>query len=383
MREQPLRVLHIITALQAGGAESMLLNVMTRSDAQRFQMEAIALLPLGPIGLKMQRLGCSVSDLGMQQGLPDPRYLFRLRSIVKKTNPDVIQTWMYHADLIGGLACLGLPAPVVWNVRHGNLSPKLNKRTTLWTVGACARLSHRIPRSIVCCSQAAMHTHVSAGYEAGKMQVIPNGFDLSSFTPDGEVRRYQRSCLQIGDNAVVIGLAARFDPQKDHSSFLKAAFEVAALRKDAYFVLCGAGVEWSNAELAQAIRATPYSDRFRLIGHRTDMPAVYNIFDVLASSSLGEAFPNSLGEAMATGLPCVATDVGDSALLLGECGEIVAPGKPDELAKALCRTIDLGSDGRKRRGEAARLRVHLHFNLQNVIEQYSSLYEGVGSRTVQ
>ncbi len=339
----PVLVTHVITDLSTGGAEIMLLKLISHLDRQRFATRVISLTTSGPIGDRLEGLGVPVQALGMRPGSPDPVAVFRLAGWLRATPPALVQTWMYHADLVGGIASrLAGRAPVIWGIRNSNLDVLRSRRSTRWTVKLCAWLSRWVPRQIVSCSETARRIHVELGYTADKMVVIPNGFNLDLFCPDGSARASVRQELGISAGAKLVGLVGRFDPQKDHYSFVQAAADIQARLPEAHFLLCGDGITWENPALAGWIDAQGLREHFHLLGRREDIPRLSAALDVACSSSAyGEAFSNVLGEAMACGVPCAVTDVGDSAYIVGDTGKVVAPNDPHALAGAVVELLEL------------------------------------------
>ncbi len=383
MNGRPLRVLHVISGLTPGGAENMLFKLLSAMDRARFASRVVSLTQDGPIGERIRTLGVETSSLGMKRGVPNPAGVVRLASLVRRWRPDLVQTWMYHADLVGGLAAkLGTwPTPVVWGLRNSDLDPATVKRTTLWTVKVCASLSGLLPRAIVSCSRAACLIHERLGYAREKMIVIPNGFDLSAFRSDPEARTAVRAELGIPDSAPVVGMVARYDPQKDHGNFLQAAAEVRTRIPEVWFVLAGSGVDRQNGALVEMACRLGVADRVRLLGLRTDIPRIDAALDVATlSSAYGEAFPNVVGEAMACAVPCVVTDVGDSAMIVGDTGRAVPPRDPSALAEAWASLLSLPAQERAALGRRARLRVEAEFSLPAVAARYSELYEDIRKR---
>ena len=377
-----IQLVHIITGLNTGGAETMLYKLLSAMEREAFEPLVVSLTDIGPVGEKIRALGVPVRALGMRRGVPDPRGVWRLVRLLKRQRPYLVQTWMYHADLLGGLAArlAGRGIPVVWGIHHSNLDPKGNKRTTIWTARVCARLSHRLPSRIVCCSEASRQVHAALGYAPQKMVVIPNGFDLSAFRPDPSARESVRRELGVAADALLIGLVGRFDPQKDHSNFVAAAALLSAAYPEAHFLLCGDGVNWDNQKLAGWIEEAGLRKRFHLLGRREDMPRLTAALDIASSSSYGEGFPNVIGEAMACGVPCAVTDVGDSAFIVGDTGLVVPPRDPEALAQAWKKLIDMGQEGRQRLGGAARKRILENFNLPDIIARYEALYKEAARR---
>lgn len=367
-------ITHIITGLNTGGAETMLYKLLSNIDRTKFEPMVLSLTDIGSIGKKIEKLGISVKALGMKRGVPDPRFVFRLAAILKKEKPDLVQTWMYHADLIGGLAAkLVRNIPVVWNIRHSNLDPEGNKKTTILTAKACAKLSKTIPKKIICCSEASFKVHSELGYKEEKMIVIPNGFDLDAFKPDAEARYSVRRALRIPEDAVIIGMVARFDPQKDHKNLINAAGVLCRSNKNIHFILCGNGITNNNKQLANWIQEHNLQVNFHLLGRRADVARITAAFDI-ASSSYGEGFPNVVGEAMSCEVPCVVTNVGDSAYIVGNTGIVVPPKNPLAMAKAWEKLIKLPAEERKILGKLARKRIEDNFEINSVVNRYMELY---------
>jgi glycosyltransferase involved in cell wall biosynthesis len=378
MAAPPLRITHLITSLNTGGAQAMLYKLLSRHDREAFAPEVISLLPPGPIGEDLRRIGIPVHSLGLKRGIPDPMGVLRLVAHLRASRPQLLQTWMYHADLLGGLAGRVAGVPVVWNIRHSDLSAEDSKRMTRWTAAVAARLSRHVPESIVCCSEATRRVHAALGYDEAKMVVLPNGFDLSRFAPDPAARQSVWAELSLPPDAFLIGLFARFDPQKDHATFLRAAEHVCAMAPTAHFLLCGDDVTWDNAALASPIASAGLQDRFRLLGRRNDVPRLTAALDLaVLSSAHGEGFPNVLGEAMATGVPCVATDVGDSAEIVGDTGTVVAPRNAESLGAAVHAWVVMPEEARRRQGQAARARIETHYALPTIVERYEALYRSL------
>jgi glycosyltransferase involved in cell wall biosynthesis len=374
-------VTHIIAGLAPDGAERMLLRLVSGMDSSRFDNEVISLTDLGPMAEKFEAAGIRVRALGMNRGSANPYYLAKLAGWLRKLPArQIIQTWMYHADLVGGLAAkLAGCAGLVWNIRHSELHPGVDKRHTIWTAKACAVLSSRLPLRIICASEASRTFHEKLGYAHDRMEVIPNGFDLDLFRPDAEAREAVRGELGVSDSTLLIGYVARKHPVKDHRTFLEAAGLLHKQFPDVRFVLCGDGVTQQNSELKDWSEAAGVRDACFFLGHRDDIPRVINAFDIATSSSSSEAFPNALAEAMACGIPAVVTNVGDSRSILGETGSVVPPKDPIALAQAWVGLLQAGPDIRERLGEAARARVQTHFSMPNVVRRYEALYTEIAA----
>lgn len=373
-----MHVLYIITGLSTGGAETMLLKLLERIDRRRYVPMVVSLTTLGEIGPRIAALGIPVQALGMAPAFPSPIRLLRLIRLIRRIRPDIIHTWMYHADLLGGLAArlAGVKA-VAWCIRNSNLDRDKTSFTTRAVVGACAPLSKWLPSKILTCSENARDVHVACGYAAKKMVLVPNGFDLTRFKPDEQARKKIRAELGLDEATPLVGLIGRFDPQKNHAGFIEAAGLLHRQMPQVHFVLAGKGVDQDNPALKLTMNSAGVAANIHLLGLRSDIPALMAALDVLASSSYGEAFPNVLGEAMACGVPCVVTDVGDSAFIIGDTGIVVASGDMVGLAAGLEDLLALLPQERAALGERARARVAEYFEIGAVVRRYEDFYEGL------
>ena len=374
-----MRISHVITALEVGGAESMLHRLLATTDPFRFTSQVISIAPPGPMAAPIEALGIPVRTVNVDHPADVPLGITRLARMLREDRTDLVQTWMYHADLVGGLAAkLAGGIPTVWNIRHGKLDAGDHKRTTILTAQACARLSRTLPTQIVSCSRAAVKLHADRGYDRDRMLVIPNGFDVNAFRPDPEARRAVRQELGLPDDAFLIGYVARFDLQKDFQNFFQAAARLQHENPKAHFVLCGDSMTSGNTLLMSWLEDQELRSRCHFLGRREDMPRLQASFDIATlTSRSGEGFPNVLGEAMACGVPCVTTDVGDAAWIVGDTGRIVPPGNPKALDAAWASVMHLAPEERDALGRAARNRIQERFALHAIVRAYETLYEDV------
>jgi glycosyltransferase involved in cell wall biosynthesis len=374
------KILHIITTLSTGGAEMMLLKLISSMDQNAFESKVISLTDIGPVGEKIQELGVSVYGLGMRHGLPSPLSLAKLVSRAGQDRPHLIQTWMYHADLLGLLlARLFRHCKLVWNIRCSDVPFNNYRPRTGWIVALCSRLSS-LPDTIVFNSRAGIRQHMNLGYHSAYMQVIPNGFDLDLLRPDSDARFSVCRELGLPEDAIILGLVGRWDPLKDHATFLQAGALIAREEQESVcFVLVGTGMEWKTPELASLIKDVGLQDRVLLLGHRVDIPRLTAAFDIACSTSITEGFPNTIGEAMSCGVPCVVTDVGDSAAIIGDSGRVVPAGDPIAFAEACRHLLSLGINGRRELGTKARKLIGAHYALPDIALMYSTLYDNLVS----
>jgi glycosyltransferase involved in cell wall biosynthesis len=378
-----IHVTHVIDGLEVGGAEKMLASLLAGTDRKEFRSEVISLSDIGPVGADIVELGIPVRALGLRPRLADAPRASRLVWWLRRQRPDVVQTWLYESDLLGGIASrmANVSTPVVWNIQQGDLDPARSKRRRIWAARACAALSRRVPTRVVCCSQVSAKIHQGLGYDGSRMSVIPNAVDVERFVPDESFRVPVRRELGVGDDTPLVGVMARFDPQKDHHGFVAAAGLLRQSHPDVHFVLCGKGVTRENRALVDWIERQGLAERFHLLGLRHDIARLGASLDlVVSSSAYGEAFPVALIEAMACGVPCVATDVGDSSVLVADTGVVVPPDDPVALAGAMARLLAMRADDRRSLGRSARERVKANYSLPTVVDCYQDLYRALCER---
>jgi glycosyltransferase involved in cell wall biosynthesis len=363
-----VRVLHVITGLGQGGAETMLAKLIEALPEITHVVVPLARdLALAP---RIAAAGAEVIPLGMRGPLGLPAAVARLAALIRRVRPDVIQSWLYHADLAATLAraVAFSRAPLAWSLRCSDMDLARYAPATRLVVRALARLSG-VPAVIASNSEAGLAWHRRLGYRPRRSIVIPNGFDTDRFRPDPEARSRLGAMLGWGEEAVIVGLVARVDPMKDHAGFLAAlARTEPALRA----VLVGRGTE------ALAIPAA-LAGRVAALGPRDDVAALTPGFDIAClASRFGEGFPNVLGEAMACGVACVTTDVGDASAIVGEAGVVVPPGDPAALAEALS-ALAADPDRRRALGAAGRARVLADYALPSVAARCASLWRGLAA----
>lgn len=372
------RILHVITGLNTGGAEAMLAKLVGGMDRKRFASQVLCLLAPGPMAEAVLAAGVRVESLGLSRGLPTPGALWRAVGAVRRFKPDLVQTWLYHADLLGlAAAKLGGVPRVAWNIRCSDMELDKYRRLTRWTLRLNARLSG-VPDVVLANSEVAVRVHQGLGFHPRRWEVVPNGFDTDLYRPDPAARAALRAEWGIPADAPVAGMVARFDPMKGHETFFAAAAEAARAVPGLHFVLCGDGVEEGEPALARLVESAGLAGAVRLLGRRSDVPRVMAALDVhVLSSSFGEGFPNVVGEAMSCGVPCVVTEVGDAAGVVGDAGVAVAPRNPRALAMALRSILSMRPGERAELSRKARQRVLDRFSLAAVVRRYEDIYLGL------
>ncbi len=373
-----MRVVHIIIGLNVGGAELMLKRLVESClNGSAVEPIVISLTDLGAIGPKLQSRGVTVNSLGLGSVLGIPLVVWRLVRLIRKIRPHVVQTWMYHADLLGGVAArMAGNRHVIWGIRTTDVGVNHSLMTALvrWI---CARISHSVPQVIVCAAEASRRSHVRAGYSASRMVVVPNGYDFSWLNATPDQRRLLRERYEISQSDVVVGSLGRFHLDKDQENFVRAAAQVALRYPRVRFLMVGRDVSWDNAQLANLINSVGFRERFVLLGERNDVPQCLAAMDIFCLHSRTEGFPNVLAEAMAMGLPCVTTDVGDAAVVLGNSGVSVPKGDSLALANGLQHVLEIPQEQRVALGGQAKERVLREFSMERCRERFEIIYRQV------
>lgn len=362
-----MRVLHIITCLDTGGAEASLYKLIKHFDDRDFDHIVCSLSGRGTFGPQIETLGSPVFALS---GRP-LELAWAVPSVVRHVRPDIVQGWMYHGNLAAtwSRSLRATHAPVLWNIRQSLYDVRVEKPGTARVIRLGKTLS-RLPARIVYNSHVSAEQHEAFGYYAMRRTVIPNGFDTDLFKPDPTARHLIRQEIGVDDSAPLIGLISRYHPMKDHANFLEAARQMKEVRQDAVFVLAG-------RETAQALAGNGSRiDGVKVLGEREDIPAVMAALDVaVLTSAYGEAFPNVIGEAMACAVPCVATDVGDAKRIIGDTGVVVPSRDARALASAILSLLD--RPDRRYLGDQARQRIISEFSMAATAAAYRDLYREI------
>lgn len=372
-----LKIMYVSSGLNIGGAEMLLSHMLAHTDRARFAPSVVSLGGPGRVGAQIVARDVSLYSLNMPAGRPSLSGVIGLARAARTIQPDIIQGWMYHGNLAAQLAGLLARVPVIWCVHKSISSLDDEKPATAAVIRLSARLSG-LPARIVYVSEAGRAQHERLGFRAEKSLVISNGIDAELFRPSESARHELRAELGLATDTLLIGLIARYHPQKDFPTFLRAAAALAEIHPAVHFVLAGTRAEASNAELAALLEEHGLTPRVHLLGERDDIPWISAGLDIVSSSSaFGEGLSLALAEAMAAGVPCVVTDIGDSAMLVGDTGKVAPPRDPAALCSAWAELIALGPVRRRALGAAARERVLKHFSIDAMLGRYEQLYSAV------
>lgn len=358
-------VIFLIRSLNRGGAERQLALLAVGMLRHGYQVKVAVFYPGGAFENILRSSGVAVVSLEKKGRWDVVSFLSRLYRMLREERPDVLYAFLGTANMLAVVMKIVLPRiKVVLGVRASSL----RFENYPWWLRAAFWLECRLSRwadLIICNSHAGKANAARNGFPESKMIVVSNGIDTTQFRPDPEARLRLRAEWKIGKEAILLGLVARLDAMKDHATFLRALAIVTGRRRDVWAICVGDRTEPYKTELATLAATLRLNDHLMWAGARDDMSAVYCALDVLVSaSSFGEGFSNSIGEAMACGVPCVVTDVGDSALIVGDAGIVVPPRAPEALAAALERMLATLSAARQ---VGVRRRIESLFSLDVMI----------------
>ena len=357
----------------------MLYKLLSATDQSEYSASVISLIDKGVVGRKIEDLGIPVHTLHMNKCGLSPNSVVRLLQLSKKLMPEIVQGWMYHGN--AAALCLKIlvkrKAALVWNIRQSLYKLSDEKLLTQIVIRWGAYASKHVDR-IIYNSKTSTFQHEAIGYCSSNRILIPNGFNTELFRPDETARRLVRKDLGLPESTPLVGLIARFHPMKDHENFIKAASYVNERRPEVHFLLAGNEASENNLALEEYITKTKTRPNVFFLGERKDIPRVMSSLDIaVSSSSRGEGFANTIGEAMACGIPCVVTDVGDSAWVLDDNGVVVPPRNSQALAEGIMNILDMNNKSRREIGQRARERVIRGFEMKNIAREYESLYRQV------
>jgi glycosyltransferase involved in cell wall biosynthesis len=379
-----VRILHITTSLSDGGAEATLFRIIRFTPA--IEHRVVTLTSGGRYVAELRELGVEVVILDFKSPVKAISSSLRLHRLIANFRPDAIQSWMYHANLATGLVGLFRNSPpIFWGIRNSVLVPGVNPWHTRLASWLCARLSSRVPESIICAGKKAKEVHESMGYESKKLLVIPNGVDTDTFAPNLFESNKLRQSLDIPSDEFLIGAVGRFTPEKDHENLLAALSKLSRFGVKFRCLFVGRGMDSSNLQMTESAVAHGLLGVVEFLGPRKDIENVFPALDVHVTSSSSEAFPNVIAESMACGTPCVTTNVGDASAIVGASGFVVKASDAQALAEGLFAAYDARLDRVrwKELQNSARRRIQERYGMTRMTNSYLKIWRSPSGKTSQ
>lgn len=369
-----IKILHIITSLGSGGAERVLFNLATKSNSEIFEHIVVSIQDQGVYGEELVKLGVKVYTLKVSKF--KPWLLLRIFSILKHESPNIIQSWLYHADFLTILIYAFGYRNIIWNIRNNTLKWSMSSKLTIIIRRLCAFFSF-VPKRIICCANSAKSEHIKIGYRSEKFLVIGNGYDFTKYRSNTSDRDLLRKELGISEFDFVIGNIGRDDPVKGRDILIKSI----ALAKEngliAKLMIIGKGINTSNLFLMELINQNNLAHDVILLEQQFDIQRYYNVMDLFILSSSAEAFPNVLSEAMATEVPCVTTDVGDAKEILGLEELVIDIGDFDGLSKKIISVFNMSLSQRNILGASLRRGIKTNYSMSAMIKSYEKCYRNI------
>ena len=363
-----MKIIHIVTGLGDGGAEHTLFKICKHDIKNKhivisFKRYGKYFSLLNKLGIKVYCLNASFFSI---------HKFFFLIKLLQSLKPDIVQTWLVHADFVGSIAArLAGIKKILWNVRYSNIEIDKSKLTTILIIKTLAKLSYIIPEIIVINSKKAKKIYESKGYDKRKLKYIPNGYDLSTLKVSKSQKIDFQKKIKIKKQIPLIGYVARYDPLKDHLNLLNALSLIRLKDKDFFCILVGSNIN-KNKILINEIKKLKLNDCIRLLGPMNNVSKVMNSLDIHILSSASEGFPNVVAEAMAHKTPCVVTNVGDSSYIVGKTGWVVPPNDSVKLAKAIKTALnEIGTKNWNKKCNLARERIKQKFSIDKMIKSYN------------
>jgi glycosyltransferase involved in cell wall biosynthesis len=373
-----ISVVHIIIGLDVGGAEHMLsrLVLQQRRVYPDRRLCVVSLTGMGSLGSRLLKEGIEVYTFGMHGLLDLPFAFFQLRKLLVELKPNIVQTWLYHADFIGGLAAYSAGIRnIIWGIRTTDVISGSVVVRILRLI--CGKLSGLIPKAIICGAEASRQSHILVGYKRDKLLVVPNGYNFDCLESSKKQRNTLRAELGIMQDELILGSVGRFHPDKNHKFFVRVAGILAAKNPKLRFLMIGRDINLLNEKLIGWINDSGFQERFILLGERMDVPGYMAAMDIFCLHSNTEGFPNVLAEAMALGLPCIATDVGDAAFVMSDTGRVVPRGDFLNMAKSISCLLNLDQVARQNLGKQGEIRIRSEFSISSAQERVEQIYQDV------
>ena len=373
-----IRIAIIISSLETGGAEAMLFRLLSHIDQYVYEPRVYSLSSLGRFGKEIEELGILVESLRLDQ-----HFLSSCVSMVRKLNkfhPDIVHTWLYHSDLIGGIAGKLVRARgIIWTIRSADFIQSDTKWSTRLVVKMCAALSRVIPDVVIYNSNKGLSTHKTYGYKEKRRLIIYNGIDKEVFAPQRDAKEHLCQSLALPSYSQLVGMVGRYDPLKNHIGFLEVAAKIRERIPEVRFICAGQGVDSSNVALIDKMKELDIIGHVELLGLRTDIPQLLPAFDLTCLTSTSEAFPNVVLESLACGVPCVATDVGDVRSIIEDEDWVVPVGDMGSMAEKCIQYLQMPTWERLAHKSKIRKQVVSNFDIRETAVKFEDVYKSLGN----
>ena len=363
------KIVYIINSTDVGGAENIFFNFV--KELSKKDIVIISLTCQGYYGKELKNKGFTVYSINMKKNIFILFQIFKLFFLINIHRPEIVHTWLYHSNLIGGIiAKLSRVKKIYWSIHHDY---EYSNMLMMIEMKLLSVLSHLIPNKIIYCSYSSKENHIKNGYSQFESSIIENGICLSKFKSDSILRTKIRAKLKIKNDCFLLGNISRYHPLKDHDTLLKSLTYLKLKSKSFRCILIGNGLTEKNIDLVKKIEKYNLAKEIILYGSSNKIHQLINAFDLYILSSKSESFPVTLLESMASGVPCISTNVGDAKNIIGNSGWIVNPKDHYELGNCIAKIIDK-RDLLQEKSKLSKERVKEFFSLERMNYRYKKLY---------
>ena len=377
-----MKVIHVINSLNKGGAEGNLYRLckyQKKKYGHKINIIILTLIDNGFYEIHMKKLGIKILTLGLKKNdsvFEIIKKFWIFRKIIVKLQPDVIQSWMYHSNLISSFSPIQFRRKIIWNIRHTKLRINFSKKMTIIISFICGILSWIVPKKIIYCSTQSSNFHEKNHfYSKYKTKFIENGFSDKSFFFSFEKRQFFRRKYKLNDNDIILGFAGRYTKEKNIKSLLIAFSKIKKKYDNVYLFLAGKDINNQNTEI-QFIRTKYNIDkRIFLLDEQKNLLDFYNGIDLFLLTSHTESFPNVLAESMLCETPVLTSNVGNASNIVGECGFIMDSNSFDSIFFHLNKTIKILVNDKKKWNllkKKCRLKIKKDYSLEKMSNLYMS-----------
>ena len=371
-----MKIFHLINSLGAGGAERVLSNLCINDKNNTHVI--CTLLGEDEYSYQIKNNSIRVYHLNILKNKLSFLNIFQLYLILKKENPEILQSWLYHSDLIGsifGTIC-GIKK-IIWNIRHTDISSLNMKNSTKILVRICAIISKFVPNKIIYCSKISLKEHEMIGYNKKKSHLIYNGVDINIFKPTRQNK--DKKALKSKKDIFKIGMVARFNHYKNHIGLIDVMklLELNDIKFHCYLI--GKNIDSKNKILVDYIHKLGISNKFSLLGYKDNMPDILNMLDLHILLTYSESFPNVIAEAMSCGVPCISSNEGEAKKIISKNGYILKGNNKKEVFDKIIQIINIKKNNSEwvKLKRNCKMHIEKNFSLQLMIDNYNRLWKSL------
>ena len=375
-----MKITHIINSLKKGGAEGNLYRLCKfnkKKYKDKIDITIITLIDNGFYEDEIKKNGIKIFSLEINKKIKFfdfTKKILKLRKFIKKQNPDIIQSWMYHSNFITLFFPKIFYNKIFWNIRHSELNTKISKKMTILLSIICGLFSKTIPKKIIYCSEKSIEFHENVHfYSKNKTVLINNGFSDKTYYSSKYLRSNFRKKNKIKRSDIILGFAGRYAKQKNITSLLLAFSKIMKNYKNVYLYMVGKDINHQNKELTNYVFNLKIKNRVFFLNEQKNLLKFYNGIDMLVLSSHSESFPNVVAEAMLCSTPVLSSNAGCSKKIIKDYGFIMSNNNSQSIIHSLKKSINVFNNKKKRwrsLKKNSRLQIKKNFSIEKMANIY-------------